>query len=281
MIVNIYVTPFDNWINTYLKPKYNLKIRKKSNSVYTKTIGSGKVTDYPIQSMKPKDKKYLRLYYIRYAEDFLMSFNGSKTYCKKIVEECRTFLDNKLKFTLNVENTTITNIQKQSAKFLGYNIHRTKLEKIKIAINSKGKNSRGTNHIVLDGPIEKIVKKLHEKGYARKNGNPTRNGKFINHNLHDIIIHYKKVEREILQYYSLANNYSKIAARVHYILKYSCALTFASKMKLSTLRKVFKKYGKDLNIKNEHGKITAQYPTVNYKRPKKDHNNPSNGLFKH
>jgi len=76
------------------------------------------------------------------------------------------------------------------------------------------------------------------------------------------------VERGILQYYKLANNFGRVAARVHYILKYSCALTIASKMKLTTLKKVFNKYSKNLNIKDESGKIIINYPTVGYCRPK-------------
>jgi hypothetical protein len=38
-------------------------------------------------------------------------------------------------------------------------------------------------------------------------------------------------------------------------------------MKLKTKKKVFKKYGKDLKIFNEKGKIIACYPTIDYKRP--------------
>lgn len=77
------------------------------------------------------------------------------------------------------------------------------------------------------------------------------------------------MERGILNYYSLANNYGNLAARVHYIMKYSCVLTIASKMKLNSKKKVFKKYGKYLNILNEKGKIIACYPTIDYKKPKK------------
>lgn len=76
------------------------------------------------------------------------------------------------------------------------------------------------------------------------------------------------MERGILNYYSLATNYSKLAGKIHYILKYSCVLTIASKMKLATKKKVFKKYGKDLNILNEKKKIIACYPTIDYKKPK-------------
>jgi hypothetical protein len=84
-----------------------------------------------------------------------------------------------------------------------------------------------------------------------------------------MIEHYKMVEKGILQYYKLANNYGRVAARVHYILKYSCVLTIASKMKLKTKKRVFNKYGKNLNIKDELGKIIIEYPTVDYRRPKK------------
>jgi len=269
MLANIYMTPFDNWVKIYLKPKYNLGKRKKANPLYTQMIRNGKVTNHSIRSTHSKDKNFLRFHYVRYADDFIMGLDGPKAFCKKIVEECKTFLADKLKLTLNAKKTKITHSQKQSAEFLGYVIHRTKLKKMKIALNSKGVKTRRTTNTVLDGPIVKIVKNLHAKGYAKKNGNPTRNGRFINHTLYDMIKHYKEVERGILQYYSLANNYGRIAARVHYILKYSCALTIASKMKLSTLKRVFKKHGKDLNIKDEHGKITTNYPTVSYKRPKK------------
>ena len=40
-------------------------------------------------------------------------------------------------------------------------------------------------------------------------------------------------------------------------------------MKLKTKKKVFKKYGKDLKILNDKGKIITSYPTISYKRPRK------------
>jgi len=131
----------------------------------------------------------------------------------------------------------------------------------------KGRNRRRVPRPGLDAPIREIVAKLSEKGYAKKNGNPTRNARFINFDLYNIISHYRMVERGILNYYSLANNYGNLAGRVHYILKYSCVLTIASKMRLYTKRKVFKKYGKNLSVKGNNDKIIS-YPTPSYKRPK-------------
>lgn len=269
VLANIYMTPFDKWVERELISKYTKGKRRKANPVYTKMIRSGKVTDHSIPSLYSHDRNFIRLHYVRYADDFIMGLNGPKIYCKQIVEECRIFLFEQLKLTLNIEKTKITHTQLDSAIFLGYRVYKTKLFKMKIAYNLKGQLSRRTTNTMLDGPIDQIVEKLRERGYTKEDYSPTRNGRFINHTLYDMVEHYKMVERGILQYYKLANNYGRVAARVHYIFKYSCALTIASKMKLTTLRRVFNKYGKNLNIKDESGKIITSYPTVDYRRPKK------------
>jgi hypothetical protein len=232
-------------------------------------IRSGKVTDHSIHSLYSHNRNFIRLHYVRYADDFIFGLNGPKIYCEQIFNECKFFLYEQLKLSLNIEKTKIIHSESESVLFLGYCIYKTKLSKMKIAYNSKNKLTRRTTNTILDGPISKIVEKLKERGYTKKNGSPTRNGRFINHKLYDMVEHYKAVERGILQYYKLANNYGRVAARVHYILKYSCALTIASKMKLNTLKRVFNKYGKNLNIKDESGKIITMYPTVDYRRPKK------------
>ena len=269
ILANIYMMPFDSWIEKVLIKKYVKGKRKKANPAYTKMIRGGKVTDHSIMSKVGNDSNFIRLHYVRYADDFLLGLNGPKEYCTQIVLECKNFLFENLKLTLNIEKTKITHSQTDSAMFLGHRIHKTKLSKNKIAKNAKGQITRRVTNTILDAPIDKIVENLKLKGYAKPNGNPTRNGRFINHTLHDMISHYKAVERGILQFYCLANNYGRVAARVHYILKYSCALTIASKMKLKTLKRVFKKYGRDLNIKNEKGEVTTNYPTVDYKQPKR------------
>lgn len=269
ILANIYMTPFDKWVESQLIPKYTKGRRKKANSAYTKMVRSGKVTDHSTHSLYAHDRNSIRLHYVRYADDFIMGLNGPKIYCEQIVGECRTFLFEQLKLTLNIERTKITHSQLNSAKFLGYRVYKTKLSKMKISYNSKDKLTRRTTNTILDGPIDQIVEKLKERGYTKKDGSPTRNGRFVNHPLYNIVEHYKMVEEGILQYYKLANNYGRVAARIHYILKYSCALTIACKMKLTTLRKVFNRYGKNLNIRNESGNIITSYPTVDYRRPKK------------
>tara|TARA_B110000305_G_scaffold213426_1_gene249328 strand:+ start:7108 stop:9465 length:2358 start_codon:yes stop_codon:yes gene_type:complete len=268
ILANIYMMPFDDWIEETLIKKYTKGKRKRANPAYSKMIRGGKVTDHSILSLMANDQNFIRLHYVRYADDFLLGLNGPKEFCKQIVLECKNFLFENLKLILNVEKTKVTHSQTDSAMFLGHRIHKTKLSKNKIARNAKGQVTPRVTNTILDAPIDKIVENLKLKGYAKSNGNPTRNGRFINHTLHEMISHYKSVEQGILQFYCLANNYGRVSARVHYILKYSCALTIASKMKLKTLRRVFNKYGRDISIKNEKGEVIINYPVVDYKRPK-------------
>lgn len=268
VLANIYMTPFDFWVENDLIPNYIKDKRKRANSKHIKMIRNSKVIDHSIRLLTPNDKNSLKFDYVRYADNFILGLNSPKKYCERIILECKTFLAEKLKLTLNLGKTKIIHSQKDSALFLGYQIYKTKLSKNKVVINAKRTQTRIITSTVLDAPISRIVEILQLKGYVKRNRNPTRNGRLINHTLYEIIEHYKTVERGILQYYSLANNYGRVAARVHYILKYSCALTIASKMKLKTLRRVFNKYGRDICIRDEKGNVKTNYPTLSSKRPK-------------
>lgn len=97
-----------------------------------------------------------------------MGLNGPKIYCEQIVDECKVFLHEQLKLTLNIEKTKITHSQLDSAKFLGYRVYKTKLSKIKISYNSKGKFTCRTTNTILDGPIDQILEKLKERGIRQK-----------------------------------------------------------------------------------------------------------------
>ena len=83
----------------------------------------------------------------------------------------------------------------------------------------------------MDAPINELVDKLSEQGYCKPNGNPTSYGRAIHARLEEIVEKHRLLERGVLNYYQMATNYGRVAARVHYILKYSCALTIARKMR--------------------------------------------------
>jgi len=174
---------------------------------------------------------------------------------------------------LNVEKTHVTHATKSSAKFLGHRIHLTDSNRKPRRTVMRG----GTAKTVvlsprpqIDAPIRDLIKGLEEKGYCRRGGNPTRSGKLVHSQVPDIIAHYRQLENGLRSYYGQCSNFGHFSARVHYVLKYSCALTICSKLRLRTLRKTFKRFGPNLTQTKDNGEIGVSYPTPigHYSKPR-------------
>lgn len=269
LLSNIYMNAFDEAVEA-LRKDFDRGIRRKANPKYTKALRDGDPNLQKINSTLDEDPNYKRLRYVRYADDFLIGIIGSKEDCAKIRDQVADILREKLALELNLQKTKISHARDDGARFLGYFIHTTPIEKQPLEyVNSRGKWRlvRKTPRLIFDAPTDKIVQKLISSKYAREGGEPTRKGALIHLNPYDIVQHYTQVERGIFQYYTMANNYGRFVARIHYILKYSCALTLASKLRLHTLKKTFKRFGYRLAIKSEIGTKEISYPTPSYKRP--------------
>ena len=238
VLFNIYMNPFDVWIEEVLIPKYSLEDEEKRN---------------------------LRcLRYVRYLDNFLLGVQGSKKTCEAIRREIKIFVEENLALILNVDKIKITHSTTNYVVFLGHEISCIPFKKMRARYN---KNNRSVKHISntrINAPIRSVVKGLKDKGFLNKKNMPTRNGRYINFDLWNIVNNYKMKETRILNYYKIANNYGRLASKVHFSLKYSCALTISSKMKLRTMRGAFKKYGKDLTI--SVGDKIISYPKISYKR---------------
>lgn len=268
ILSNIYMHPFDEWMEDVLIPKYTIGRRKQANPEYTKMIRQHKrAVDKLSGTTIANDNNFGRVSYVRYVDDFLIGIIGSKETCMKIREEIKVFLEERLAMTLNIDKTHITHATTEKAVFLGHDISCTPKSKMPVGYNSRGRLVRKITRTIMNAPIKRVVERLRLKGFLNKKDQPTRCGRYINMDLWNIVDSYKSIERGVINYYSMANNYGRLAARVHYSLKYSCALTISSKMKLRTMRGAFKRYGKNLEIKARDKSIS--YPNISYKRPRK------------
>ncbi|MEM1393523.1 MAG: group II intron reverse transcriptase/maturase [Cyanobacteria bacterium P01_H01_bin.150] len=271
VLANIYMTPFDEWMEDVVIPSFNKGKRRRQNPEYTKLTRAGSDHDlarrFRIPSVLGNDEKFKRLSYYRYADDFILGVIGSKKDCETLKVKIKEWLCAKLKLDLNVDKTKVTHAVTDSAKFLGHRVHNTSLKRRPVRRNVDGVLTRINPRLNFDAPIRDIVEKLKEKGFAKNEGRPTRNGKFIHHSLADIVNHFKMVENGIVNFYELANNYSRMSSRVHYIMKYSCALTICSKKRLRTLKKTFSVYGANLEIKDGNNEVVANYPKRSYVKP--------------
>lgn len=280
ILCNILFNLLDEWLIEY-SDNFSRGTRKKSNPVYTKFIRGMKnrrpsekkstrtyIHQNKIRPLIGADPNFKRMRYIRYADDFIIGICGSAQDCLKIKNDMATFLKDKLGLELSLAKTLITSAIGNKAHFLGFDISITPYSKRRLAWS---KRSDGTMRLTaqtsrpqLLAPIKKIVAKLESKAYCKngQNGTPTRVGRLIHMSLPMIINHYLAIGRGILNYYSCADNFTRLKARVTYILKYSCALTFASKLKLITAKKVFSKYGYNLVVSEEFKgilKVVAQF----------------------
>lgn len=172
---------------------------------------------------------------------------------------------------LNLDKTKITHARNNAAHFLGTEIRITPLDKRPLRFVTRKDQTywtKSNTRPLLYAPIRKLVDRLEQKGFAKGGGNPTRLARMIHFEPSQIVKHFYQIWLGLSAYYSFADNYGQLG-RIHYILKYSCVLTLASKLKLQTKKKVFAKFGKDIAIKNDKGKIIASFPDVALAKPKK------------
>jgi hypothetical protein len=73
-----------------------------------------------------------------------------------------------------------------------------------------------------------------------------------------IIVLYNSVYRGIINYYRFVDNFNDLSAKVHYILKNSCAKLLTAKFKAKSQSNIYKAYGKEMKGKGKHAfvKIT-------------------------
>jgi Type II intron maturase len=182
--------------------------------------------------------------------------------CEEIRDKIHAFLLEELKLNLNLDKTKITHARTEAAHFLGTDIRITPLDKRALRLVTRGDQKlrhRANITPLLHAPVNKLVNKLIEKGFAKPGGKPTGSGSWIHYENHQIVKTFFQIWVGIRAYYSFADNLSALG-RIFYVLKFSCALTLALKLKLGTAKKVFAKFGKDLTIRDGTGKILASFP---------------------
>lgn len=213
------------------------------------------------------DPEFIRIKYVRYADDWIIGVNGPRETAVEIRGMIESFLEETLKLTLSMEKTHIRHAKSEEAFFLGTRIKVGSMNPKVAKVTRNGrtflKRTAGWTPIML-APCDALVKKLHEKGFCSKEGEPTAKGAWIALDDDQIIEQYSSVLRGILNYYSFADNFSRLG-RIHFILKFSAAKTLAARHRTS-VAKEFKRRGKNLGAKRvtEGGGVkVVSFPKVN------------------
>lgn len=292
LFCNIVLHELDKFVENSLKKDFTAGVTRKSNLEYRKarykirTVFDKKKRRKLINlalKINPKvieDPKFKRIYYVRYADDWVILVAGSFSEAESIREKMREKLA-ELKLELNNEKTKITSLRKGKCEFLGFDFFIRELTKdnqkpisLLKTRPGTGENSsktysyrkRSSPRLILHAPIKKLLTKLQENQFVKRSSKgeffPIGRPSCIPLSHPQILNYYNARIRGILNYYSCVHNRMSLWAIVRF-LNYSCALTLARKYKLRTLAKTFKKFGRDLIFQNGEKKIYRIYQPDN------------------
>jgi len=247
LLANVYMHKLDEFVEDVLQPRYTRGKQRRMNPAYnqhTKAMLKAKRTDNAelwkrlkleqrsIEVFRHNDDKFRRLTYIRYADDFILSFCAPKAEAEDIKGQIRDFLREPLKLELSEEKTLITHA-KETARFLGYDI---------TIMNDDGQMTASTNDlgtfrkrsinglVKLMVPWDKITAKCGEfmiDGKPRKRMDQMANDDF------SIVAWYGIVFRGIAEFYCMAHDRARKLSRLNYVMQTSMLKTLAAKHKTS------------------------------------------------
>ncbi|NWJ45697.1 MAG: maturase [Chloroflexi bacterium] len=265
LLSNLLLDQLDKWVETTLIPEYTRGERRRLNPQYEKIKHSayyqtskgrteiGRELWKQVQklpSQDPDDPNYRRLRYIRYCDDFLLGFIGSKAEAEEIKRKIGEFLSQKLELKLSEAKTLITHAKTQKANFLNYEIHT-------IHENSR-RDTTGrrcvNGNIGLRVPKEVVKSKCQRyKQHSRK---VLQRTELINDSVFTIINLYRYEFRGLVEYYRLAYNLHTFT-RLDGVMETSLTKTIAAKLKLS-VPKIYQKYQTEYELEGKRYKVLEE-----------------------
>ncbi len=247
LLSNLYLDKLDKYMEEELIPDYTQGERRGKNPAYEtlnsklyrmRKAGQKEGVKSLMQQRRAlpsydyHDPNFRRLKYIRYADDFLIGYIGTRQEAEEIKRKIGEFLQKTLKLTLSEEKTLITSATQEAARFLGYQIVNQQCQD-KLTAGRRAVNGR----IALRVPKDVIAKKCAP--YTQK-GKPWQRKELMEESDYSIVMKYQQVYRGIVQYYLLAHNVRELS-KLHWVMLKSLLHTLANKHQIST-ETIRKKY---------------------------------------
>jgi group II intron reverse transcriptase/maturase len=248
ILSNIYLDQLDHFMETHLIPRYTQGHKRKENPVYRRSLqqvaAARKKGEHQqahkllrlaqqLPSKDPNDPTYRRLRYIRYADDILLGFTGTRAEAEQIKHQLGQYLQETLKLELSQEKTLITHAHKQAARFLSYDIQaQYRNEKL-----AKDGYRHVNAQLALRVPKEVVKKK---SSTYQQGGKPLLRRSLASCPDYTILKTYQDEYRGFVQYYLLAINVSWLSG-YKWIVQQSLTHTLAAKYH-STTRRMAKRF---------------------------------------
>ncbi len=181
-----------------------------------------------LPSRDTADPNFRRLWYVRYADDFLLGFIGPKAEALDIKRQLATFLREELRLDLSDEKTLVTHARDGAAKFLGYEVHAQHAD-----CRHDCRGQRGINgELGLRVPHRVVMAQCAK--YLRR-GKPIHRKERVEDTAYSIVAQYQAEYAGVVQYYRLAYNLHTLG-RMRWAAGVSLVKTLAAKLRVSCAR---------------------------------------------
>lgn len=244
ILANIYLDRLDQFVAQTLGPEHTTGNRRAKNPEYNRLSNrarycrtTGRVAEAKtleqarraLPANDPHDPDYRRLYYVRYADDFLLGFAGPKSEAEAIRDRLQAFLAQALKLELSAAKTLITHAHTEKARFLGYDISVSHCD-TKITANRRSVNGG----IALRMPASFVTERSR---FYTRDGKPIHRKERTHDSDYSIVCQYQAEYRGFVQYYQFADNLTWLN-RLYWIMQTSLLKTLAHKHRSSVSKMV-------------------------------------------
>ena len=261
ILANVYLDRLDRFVEGALMPAYNRGAKRRKNpeynrleqrAKYLRRTGRAKEAAAlrPLMRSLPyndtHDPDYRRLRYIRYADDFLLSFAGPKDEAEEIKARIGRFLRDNLKLELSDAKTLVTHGRTQAARFLAYEVV---VQGSDTKLDARG---RRTVNGIIGLRVPQDVVRTKSAAYMR-DGKPIHLGARLHDSPFSIVEQYQAEFRGVVNYYRRAINLGALN-HLRWVMEMSLAKTLAAKLKIS-VPQVFKRYKTTIQTDNGPRKV--------------------------
>mmetsp|Transcript_9508 Transcript_9508/g.27192 ORF Transcript_9508/g.27192 Transcript_9508/m.27192 type:complete len:809 (-) Transcript_9508:3728-6154(-) len=219
---------------------------------YFDTLKNKRILTHQLRQISYYDpnRKKISMLYLRYADDFIILTNAPKDINKEIKDKLTIWLLDNRKLTLSDEKTKLTDITKNPAHFLGFEITNFPTRRVSTV---KGYLKRTTGWQKKLGPDrERLINRLHMKGYCQKDGFPREIPILTRLDSYSLIEKTNSIMMGFANYYVNYISYNTSLNRWLYIIRWSCIKTLCQKYN-TNIKGVMKKHP------NLVSKITIQH----------------------
>lgn len=275
LLANIYLNELDAYIEDTLIPQYTRGKRRAPNLEYCQLgyqikcareagdqdqVRQLELKRRTMPSQDVADPNYRRLHYVRYADDFILSFSGPKSEAEAIKTAIGVFLREQLHLELSASKTLITHSRTEHARFLGYDISIYHADdKISSRTGTLTKTRSINGGVRLGIPYGKVTELTRR--YIR-NGKPIHEAGLLAYSDAQITDVFQQRFRGVAEYYKYAVD-RKALGKLKYVMEVALTKTLANKFK-TTVPEIYRRYASKHTVDGYTYKVlVVEVPTQN------------------